>query len=146
MPNTLKRITPALALCAVLLAGCATPATRIRQHPDVYAQATLQQQALISQGRIALGFTPGFVRLALGAPDRITERTDRRGTQTVWHYFADDGGTTVVYGGLGYGGFYGGPFAPWPPVVVERGGPPRDRLRVTFESGHVTAIERQIND
>lgn len=143
---------PVLLASALLLSACATPATRIQQHPDIYARATPQQQALISQGRIGLGFSPAFVTLALGAPDRITERTDKTGTETVWHYveyqyndsFVAFGGYPFFpfYGGPYYGGpFFGGAFAP---VIIQSPPTEHDRLRVVFKNHEVTSIEQAV--
>ncbi|MGA3007740.1 MAG: hypothetical protein ABSE59_07605, partial [Opitutaceae bacterium] len=69
-----------------LLAGCSTPEMRIRANPTVFDRCTLQQQELIKQGRIAVGFDQEMVRLALGDPDRITTRTDASGESQIWIY------------------------------------------------------------
>jgi hypothetical protein len=144
----------AVALLTVLFAACATPASRIKDSPDVFAQATPEQQALIQKGQIALGFRPEFVKLALGEPDRITERTDASGTETIWHY--TDVSTVPAYAGYAYydpllfgppfyygPGFWGPPFAPLayapPPAAVET-----DRVRIIFRSNAVTAVERVV--
>lgn len=140
---------PALLASALLLSACATPATRIRQHPDIYARATPQQQALISQGRIGLGFSPAFVALALGAPDRITERTDKTGTETVWHYVEYQyDNSFVAFGAYPFYPYYGGPFFgdPFAPIIIQ--GPPteHDRLRVVFKNHQVTSIEQVVKN
>lgn len=138
-----------VAVVAAGLASCATPQRRIQDHPQIYAKATPHQQTLISQGRIALGFSSEFVRLALGKPDRVTQHTDETGTQTVWHYLDYQRNVTWV-GGFGYGSlwspFYNpfyGPF--FGPSVVVRQTPGNDRLRVTFVNGKVTAINRVVH-
>lgn len=141
-----RAVTTALvALTALVLVACATPQRRIQDHPQIYAKATPEQQTLISQGRIAMGFTPEFVRLALGTPDRVTQHTDKTGTQTVWHYVDYRGNVTYV-GAFGFGGpwypFYGPFFGP--SVIVQQ---PRDddRLRVTFDDGKVSDINRVVH-
>jgi hypothetical protein len=44
------------ALCAVLLAGCDTPESRIKDSPQVFARLNPDQQALVKNGQIAVGF------------------------------------------------------------------------------------------
>lgn len=125
---------------ALALAACATPASRIRNHPDIYAQATPAQRALIGQGRIALGFRPEFVRLALGKPDRITQRTDTSGTEIIWHYTQPQ--STVVWsGGFGYP-FYDPFFGPSIVAIPTSG---NDRLRVTFRNDAVVSIDETLH-
>ncbi|HEU0197369.1 MAG TPA: hypothetical protein VFQ88_09180 [Nevskiaceae bacterium] len=136
--------TVAAIAVAMALAGCATPARRIKAHPQVYARATLQQQALISKGRIAIGFTPDFVRLAIGKPDRVTQRTTAAGTDTVWHYLDERSDVTYV-GGFGFplSPFFGPFFQPGILIAPAAAG---DRLRVTFRNGRVTAINRVVHE
>ena len=56
----------AAASGAVWLAGCSTPETRIKDHPEVFAQLTQQEQTLIKSGQVGVGFGPEAVKLALG--------------------------------------------------------------------------------
>jgi hypothetical protein len=85
-------IVPLLTLlaCAGWLAGCMTPESRIRRHPEIIARLPPAQLELIRQGQVAPGFDMEMVRLALGEPDRVTmretavARTDA-GTE-VWGY------------------------------------------------------------
>ncbi len=130
-----------LLASALLLSACATPATRIQKHPDIYALATPQQQALISHGRITLGFSPAFVTLALGEPNRVTERTDSTGTATIWHYVAYQNNDSIAaYGAFSFGSYYG-PFAP---IIVQSAPTEHDRLRVVFKNHKVTSIEQVV--
>jgi hypothetical protein len=145
----------ALACIALLLAACAeTPQERIDQHKDVFSQATPEQQAMVRQGQVVVGFPQNLVQLALGEPDRITERTDDHGTETVWHYveLQDTGGyyyggwaawgppfyrySPWWYGGGPYFGPYAGAYSTFGPEFE------RDRLRVYFRDGKVTALDR----
>ena len=143
--NTRRLI--AVITSALLLAACASPATRIKAHPDIYARATPEQQSMISRGQIALGFPPDFVRLALGEPDRITQHIDQKGTETIWHYveFTTNGYTYAYYGGYPfytpYGPYIGGPFG-FGPTFVEAPREEKDRLRVIFKDDKVTSIEQ----
>src|SRR5579884_4009716 len=70
----------AILICALVLAACASPETRIRDNPELYAKLTPEQQTLVKKGQIALGMSQDAVMLALGKPNRITERTDAEGT------------------------------------------------------------------
>jgi len=82
-----NRLTLASGLLMLLLAaGCATPASRIRRNPDLFASFPAAAQELIRQGRIELGFNPDMVRMALGAPDRTYRRTTAAGETLVWAY------------------------------------------------------------
>src|ERR1700733_14323023 len=84
----------------VLLTGCSTPETRINQNPEVFARLTPQQQQLIKDGKVAIGFDMPMVKLALGDPDHVKVRTDAQGESEIWRYVtyeADDG--MVLYRG-----------------------------------------------
>jgi outer membrane protein assembly factor BamE (lipoprotein component of BamABCDE complex) len=136
-----------IALFAVLLAGCDTPDSRIKNSPQVYARLNPDQQALVKNGQIAVGFDMDTVKLALGDPTRVVMRTDATGQHEVWHYvtYADYQGV-VIYGGYwhryrGWGGpyFYGGvPYYNGYPAVVH------DRIRIEFDdSNRVKSIEQE---
>jgi len=137
----------AAASGAVWLAGCSTPETRIKDHPEVFAQLTQQEQTLIKSGQVGVGFGPEAVKLALGDPDRITVRTDAKGQLQVWHYVETayyDG--AYIYGGPYWGGWgrrrwggwagWGGPY-PAGPVSTY------DHFRVEFRDGKVIAFSQE---
>lgn len=75
---------------ALLLAGCATPETRIRHNPALFASFSPEVQAKVRAGHIALGFSRQAVRMALGDPDRIYHRITTNGTSEVWAYTSYD--------------------------------------------------------
>ena len=136
-----------VALCAVFLAACDTPESRISHSPEVFARLNPDQQALVKNGQIAVGFDMDEVRLALGDPERVVMRTDANGQHQVWHYvtYADYQGV-IIYGGYyhrwrGWGGpyFYGGvPYYNGYPAVVH------DRIRVEFDANNlVKSIEQE---
>jgi hypothetical protein len=132
-----------------ILAGCATPGTRIKKNPTVFASLTPAEQELVRQGRVAIGFTPPMVRIALGSPDRVTQRIDKNGTSEIWHYRSLDdcyfyGGFGGPWGpgpywrggwGRGYWGTYWGGYYGTPAVY-------RDYIRAVFTNGHLTLIEQ----
>ncbi len=144
--NTIGRcFTLAAASAAVLLAGCTSPETRIKNNPEIFAQLTPQEQTLVKSGQVGVGFTPQAVKLALGDPDRITVRTDGKGQTQIWHYLETvyyDG--AYLYGGPYWGGWghrhWGGLWGPAPYPI----GPVQtyDRFRVEFRDGKVFAISQ----
>jgi hypothetical protein len=138
----MKIIIFTLALAAgLMLAGCATPETRIRQNPAAFDRATPAQQDLIKQGKVAVGFDETLVQLALGVPDRITERTSAGGKSVTWHYadYENDDGT-VLYRGWYHRGYWGGPYAYYVDFPQRR---VRDHFRVVFRNGRVVMVEEE---
>jgi len=147
-----------MIVAAVTLAGCSTPASRIKANPDLFATFAPADQALVRKGEIALGFTPDMVRLALGKPDITTRRTNASGTTETWRWQSYDANAPVAtftytyssygfsrpyysyrgpYWGSGWGsGWIGDPYH-WSPETALT-----DHLRVTFTDGRVTEIER----
>jgi hypothetical protein len=64
-------------LCGlVILTGCSTPESRIAKQPDLFNSLTPDQQQMIREGRVGIGFDMDMVKLALGDPDRVRERTN----------------------------------------------------------------------
>jgi len=136
---------PALAGLALLLGACAaTPEERIRADPAAFARLPPDAQAMIRQGQVGIGFDEFEVKLAVGDPTRITERVDASGTSRVWRYvrYETDDGVAL------YTGFYQRYYLPDPvgfPVYLdypERR--ERETLRVIFQNGHVSAVEREL--
>lgn len=73
-------------LLVALVAGCATPSSRIKKNPELFASFPLEAQALIQQGRVAIGFEPAMVEMALGEPNRVYARETGGGKLEVWSY------------------------------------------------------------
>jgi outer membrane protein assembly factor BamE (lipoprotein component of BamABCDE complex) len=123
------------------LAGCSTPEARIQRNPAAFDRCTPQQQELIKQGRVAIGFDQDMVRLALGDPDRVTIRTDAAGQSEVWRYVTyetDDG--VLLYTGY-YHRFCGPVIYPYYLDYASR--TERDHFRVVFKDGKVISIEEE---
>ena len=76
----------ALGLSLLMLAGCATPARRIQQNPQLFASFPPEAQAKIKQGQIEVGYTKDMVAMALGRPQRIVTRTTQAGPAEFWVY------------------------------------------------------------
>lgn len=163
--STPSRLLPWFA-AALLLGACATPQSRIERSPDSFQALTAEQQALVKDGKIAIGFSEDAVKLALGEPQRVTQRTDEKGRSTIWRYVEyDNSGAGAAFGGFygagyypgfgGFGGFgaYGRPIGLnggffGPGLTTIYGGRGRgaeiDRMRVVFVDGKVSAIEEEV--
>ena len=140
----------AAALSALWLSGCSTPETRIKGSPEVFARLNPDQQAMVKAGQVGIGFTQDAVKLALGDPNRITQRTDAAGTSEVWHYVEYESDTGVyLYTGY-YQGWRGGPWGGWgwgggyPYYADFPNRRERDHIRISFNSqGLVSAVEQE---
>ena len=75
-----------LPLIFLLITGCETLSSRLARNQDVLNSLSFENQALIRQGQIKVGFTPVETYLAWGAPSHkaITEST--RGSLETWIY------------------------------------------------------------
>lgn len=129
---------------ALFLAACATPESRIRANPEVFARLTPDQQAMVRAGHIGLGFDFEAVTLALGDPDRTTVRTDADGETVVWHYQSYDADGHVLFRGYYHAGrgWWGG--AAYPYYLDYPNQHVRDRFRVQFHAGRVVAIAQEL--
>lgn len=142
----MKNLLVALVLAAGLavLAGCSTPATRIKDNPEAFSRLTRQQQELIKEGKVAIGFDQSMVKLAIGDPDRTRERTDVNGTSEIWSYVTYEGDDGVpLYRGYYHRYYYGmrDPFYPYYlsyPTRTEH-----EHFRVVFRDGKVVVIENE---
>ncbi|HWZ96109.1 MAG TPA: hypothetical protein VNW30_13010 [Opitutaceae bacterium] len=125
----------------LLFVSCSTPDRRIQENPETFNHCTPQQQELIKQGKVAVGFDEEMVRLALGDPDRIATRTDASGQSEVWHYVTyetDDG--VLLYTGH-YHHFCGPAFYSYYLNYPTRRD--HDRFKVSFKDGKVVSIEEE---
>ncbi|RRJ95981.1 hypothetical protein Ga0100231_018660 [Opitutaceae bacterium TAV4] len=132
-----------LAAACVLLFGCSTPDRRIEQNLALFNTLTVEQQDLIKQGKVGLGFTPDMVRLAVGNPNNKWLRTDETGTSESWSYTsytAADG--TPLYCGL-YHSYYGNLY-PYYAAPIYTGRAPSEYFRVTFKDGKVISIQQDV--
>ncbi len=129
-----------LALVLVTIAaGCSsTPKSRIKKDLAAFNTYPAEVQRAIEQGRVAVGFTPDQVRLALDAADRVFTRTSDAGNAEVWIYRESKPRL-----GLGLGlGFGGGSVGTGVGVSTSGREYPDERMRVVFVAGRVTAVEQ----
>lgn len=123
------------------LAGCASPETRIGQNTELFDRLSPEQQQLIREGRVALGFTPEMVYLAVGEPDRKWTRTDADGRSQVWTYttYESSSGAHLYRGWYHRYHSYRDPLYPY---YLDHGGRrEREYFKVTFREGAVVLIE-----
>lgn len=136
------RIVCGVWLIAVL-AGCATPEARIKRNQEIFNALEPRDQALIREGKVAVGFTPDMVRLAVGDPDQRWVRTDAAGRTEIWSYTTYDSvGGAPLYRGY-YHRYYGGyPF--YYDSLYYNNARAREYFKVTFGEGKVTTIEQDV--
>ena len=75
-----------VALAFGLGACNSTPDTRIRKNQALFDSFSPEQQALIRQGIVGIGFTPDMVSIAMGTADQVRTSTTAQGQQTIWIY------------------------------------------------------------
>lgn len=128
-----------VGLLALGLGGCASPDARIKRSPEIFARLTPEHQALVKEGRVAVGFEPDAVRLAVGEPDRTWTRTDANGVSEVWSYitWANDRGDVL------YRGWYHAGVGAYPYYLNEPSRREQEYFKVVFgPNGKVTVIEQ----
>lgn len=136
----------------LVLAGCASPQARIDKNPEAFNGLPAEQQALIKAGKVGIGFSEAAVKLAMGEPNRISQRTDAKGISTIWRYtrYQDELGAPLYTGlyhrgfAYPYSGFYGPGAGFYPYYLESTTRRERDHLRVVFTDGKVTAIEEEV--
>jgi hypothetical protein len=143
MTNACRTVLLA-AVGGLLAAGCATPAHRIKQNPELFASFPPAAQENVRQGRIEVGYTKDMVRIALGRPGRVAVRTTQSGTAEIWIYTSVEYRTAFEPGGGGY--WYRDRagrlrhVAAWAGLGVQERHE-NDLVRVEFDGNTVTAIE-----
>ena len=132
-----------LLMC--LVAGCATPERRIRQNPALFASFPAQVQENVRKGMIEVGYTHDMVRIALGLPDFVYERSVEGGKVEIWAYTATQFTSSYVPVDASYwyrtreGRLHIMHDWAWVDVSQRH---EYDVMRVEFSNDKVTAIER----
>ena len=121
----------AASVCMVWLSGCVSPASRIRDNPEVFARLSPEQQSLVKAGVVGVGFTEEVVKLAVGEPDRVTLVTDARGQFQVWHYVSyESSDGLLLYSGFYHRNYWG--YGGYPYIDDYPHRHPHDFIKVTF--------------
>lgn len=137
----MKRIVLLLPALMLLAACATTPAERIARHRPEFAGWPAEVQAKVRAGRVAVGFTPAQVRLALGRPDVQRIRATAQGTREVWIYGL---GRPRVAIGLGMAAGAGSGVVGAGTMVHTGGARGAGMIRVIFLNGRVSAVEQDI--
>jgi hypothetical protein len=130
----LRFCTALLAASALALSACSTVDSRIGKQQALFDSYPPDVQQNIRNGRIAVGYTPEMVVMALGEPDRKVETQTEDGLAEVWSYQKSVPGFSV---GMGSGSYVGSGVGIGSGVSV--GEPPRreDEAVIEFWRGRV---------
>jgi hypothetical protein len=146
MPRLLSTLLAVLAFA--LLSACSSFASRAKEKAAVFSALDPTTRTRLEAREIQVGDTADMVYIALGKPDEKQEKITAAGVSGVWVYSAyweEYQGTRlvgyrrdVVYnaGTKSYQVFYTPDYQPVYAPRIE------DRLRVTFEAGRVTVVEK----
>lgn len=137
------RLVGLTLLLGVLLGGCASPNTRITRNQAAFDQLAPAEQALIREGKVAIGFTFDMVRLAVGDPDQRWSRTSAAGTAEVWTYATYESSLGVPLF-RGYYHRYRDGYAFYHDSFYRRDARPQEHFRVTFVEGRVSEIQEDV--
>ncbi len=129
----------ALSLMLVLAAGCASTDSRIKKNQALFDSFPADVQQQIRTGDIRVGFTPEMVKMSLGDPARTYTRTTAQRAAEVWSYDDDKPAISL---GLGIGSSRGSTGVGGGVVVGGDRFRDDEKLRVVFEEGKVTSVER----
>jgi len=132
-------LVSALSLMLVLAAGCASTDSRIKKNQALFDSFPADVQQQIRTGDIRVGFTPEMVKMSLGDPARTYTRTTAQGAAEVWSYDDDKPAISL---GLGIGSSRGSTGVGGGVVVGGDRFRDDEKLRVVFEEGKVTSVER----
>ena len=130
-----------ILLSALMLAGCASPAYRIRKNPELFASFPPDVQEKVRKGQVDIGFSPVMATMALGRPAHIYRRQTATGTNEVWSYVEVQSTSSMeLVPSAGWYGYprRGEPDWIWADVTTTR---EYESLRLEFERQKVKAIE-----
>ena len=83
-PRSLRLLAP--LLLALILSGCSTIDSRVKEKSAAFAALDAATQEKIRLGRIEVGFTADLVYMSHGAPDERLTKTSASGTDETWIY------------------------------------------------------------
>ncbi|WFB36293.1 hypothetical protein P3T73_00760 [Kiritimatiellota bacterium B12222] len=87
--NTRKPTFYFLLSLLMLLGGCATTEKRIKNNAEIFATYSPEEQALIRESKVGLGFSQKMVEIALGPPSYIYLQQSEESDQLIWSYTED---------------------------------------------------------
>jgi hypothetical protein len=123
-----------------LLAGCSTVDSRVKEHEAAFNTWPADVQQKVRDKQVDVGFTPDMVLVALGDPARKVTRTTAQGQGEVWLYEDKSPKFSI---GLGVGSMRGGTGVGGGVTVGDSMWRDNESMRVIFEGGRVTAVERR---
>lgn len=128
----------ATVFVVLALAGCSTPASRIKASPERFASYPADAQKLIREGKVGLGFDEGMVRMAVGDPDRRWSRVDEEGEKEIWAFTRFKPADDQPYF---RGGYYRYHDVAYPYAGYATPTKSEEYFRVVFQAGKVIAVE-----
>jgi hypothetical protein len=144
----MKTTLPILLLATLLLAGCSTIDSRIKEKAEVFAAADPATQESLRKGIVEIGYTPDQVYIALGTADDRRERITAKGRDLTWiyHSYHEDYRGTAMVGYrrlIAYDPVRRRNYVYWEPAMVDvYRGQIDERIRITFRDGKVAVIEQ----
>ncbi len=123
-----------------LVAGCSTVDSRVKQHEAAFNTWPAEVQQKVRDKQVDVGFTPEMVLVALGEPARKVTRTTAQGQGEVWLYEDKSPKFSI---GLGVGSMRGNTGVGGGVTVGDNMWRGDESMRVIFEGGQVTAVERR---
>jgi uncharacterized protein YceK len=141
--------TPLLFLTclALIMTGCSTVDSRIKEKSAAYNTLDPQTQARLKQSVIKVGDSLDMVYVALGHPDRTREKTTAKGQTLTWIYSSyTQGYEGAEFVGYRRHAFFDRRAEAWrihyEPVHADLySNRVEEYMRVSFEDGKVTVIE-----
>ena len=137
-----------VVIAALVLAGCSTVESRIKEKPAAFAALDDQTRQKIRQSIVEVGYAPDLVYIALGAPDEKLNKKTEWGEEEVWiyrSYYEDWAGQVLAYyrRWVTYDSNTRRYYVSYEPVYADVYRAHEEELiRVSFLNGKVSAIEQ----
>jgi outer membrane protein assembly factor BamE (lipoprotein component of BamABCDE complex) len=130
-------------LIAVAFSACTTTEHRISKNPDLFNRLTPEQQTMIKEGKVGLGFDKDMVYLAVGEPDRKITRTEASGSTEIWSYTTWESPDGVLLYRGGYHSRFRWGYDPFPYYLSAPSRRSREYFRVVFKDDKVVTVEAE---
>jgi hypothetical protein len=137
-----------LATSLGFITGCQTVESRIKERPEVFANADYATQDKIKQGIIEIGFSEDEVYLALGKPNEKRQTVTSDGKTSTWiynTYYERYNGT--VFAGYHRSVYYDPYLRAYrmyyrPAFADTYAQEKEERIRIVFRNGRASVIEQ----